>query len=109
MNTGEWFYADYDSITIASKVDKYRWHFGTYSGTAGDALRYDTGLHYLEDMQFSTGDSDNDKSLLNCASIFNSPWWLNWCFEASLTGNYGSIDYQWLYTGQPAGFGANDN
>ena len=103
LDTGEWFYADYDSITIASEVDKYRWHFGTYQGNAGDALRYDTADHLLEDMMFTTCDSDNDRAYgENCACVYTGGWWMNYCFEASLTGNSRTDDYDWLAVSQPS-------
>ena len=106
--TGEWFYADYDTITVAAEADKYRWHFGNYSGNAGDGLRFNETRWNLNDMMFTTCGSDNDnQSGRNCGCKYISGWWMNSCYFASLTGQYGTPNYQWCSEGQPAGFGSN--
>ena len=110
-DTGEWFYADYDTITIAAEADKYRWHFGSYSGNAGDGLRYNPTRWNLNDMMFTTCDSGNDKKSgsrwPNCGCQYQNGWWYNDCFYASTTHLYGTINYQWCSDGQPAGFGSD--
>ena len=97
--SGQWYYADYDQITIASEANKYRWHFGTYTGDAGDALRYSTNWN-LQDMLFSTSDSSN-----GYCTTYHFGWWYNNCFYASVTGDYTSHNYCWYSSSQPAGFG----
>lgn len=101
-STGQWYYADYDGLVVDSEVHKYRWYFGNYSGDAGDALmHYETdSVHVLQDMMFTTCDSDNDNSVENCGCKFSSGWWFNNCFWASTTGIYGTGDYCW-YPNEP--------
>ena len=104
LDDGNWYIADYDSIVIDSESGKYRWHFGNYSGNAGDSLRFgDT--HILQDQLFSTCDVDSDThAWTNCACTYESGWWFDNCYMASVTGVYGTIDYIWADPNQPVGF-----
>ena len=105
LNDSNWYFADYDSIVIDSESGKYRWHFGNYSGNAGDSLRFGT-TKILQNQTFSTCDVGGDtRAWTNCACTYASGWWFNSCFMASLTGAYGTQDYQWAYPSQPVGFG----
>ena len=91
-NTGEWFYADYDTIIVAAETDKYRWHFGNYSGNAGDGLRYNPTKWNINDMMFTTRDSENDKQpSCNCECTYES-WWYNDCYYATITAQYGTMN-----------------
>ena len=103
---GNWYNADYDSIVVQSEVNKYKWHFGNYSGNAGDALRYDTGQWNLQDMKFTTCDSWNDLAPSNCGCKWSNGWWMNYCYQTSLNGVYGTAGYEWCAKSQPAGFGS---
>ncbi|KAH8392315.1 hypothetical protein KR215_005839 [Drosophila sulfurigaster] len=48
---------------------------GKFNGTAGDGMRDN------ENMKFSTFDQDNNNDdFFNCANLFESGWWYNYCF-----------------------------
>ncbi|XP_076876079.1 fibrinogen like 1B isoform X1 [Brachyhypopomus gauderio] len=91
---GEKSYAVYDKFRVASEKDKYRLHFGMYSGRAGDALS--GGSSMVEQwsashsgMQFSTRDQDNDRYLQgSCASENKGGWWYNRCHAANINGRF---------------------
>lgn len=63
--------------------DKYRLHYGTYSGQAGDALSGGANMveqwsasHY--GMQFSTIDQDHDRYRQGSCAVENrGGWWYN--------------------------------
>lgn len=67
-------YARYDSFLIGCEQEQYMLKsLGTYSGNAGDSLKYN-----LYD-KFSTYDYDNDDwSGGNCANYYESGWWYKW-------------------------------
>ncbi|RUS73925.1 hypothetical protein EGW08_018315 [Elysia chlorotica] len=79
-------FALYDKFVIDSEDDKYKLHVGTYSGTAGDSLKYHNGY------SFSTFDKDNDKSSGNCAVENTGAWWYNVCHYSNLNGKWGAAD-----------------
>ena len=91
---GQWRQADYDNITIDSEKNRYQWHFGEYSGDAGDALRYNDDKWNLPDMPLSTCDHTATSF---CTGKYKCGWWFNNCMQASLTCGYNrSKSYQWL-------------
>lgn len=62
--------------------DHYRLTFGTYVGTAGDALSgsYQVGVSEWashQGIKFSTYDQDNDNYKGNCAQEDKGGWWFN--------------------------------
>ncbi|XP_062131952.1 fibrinogen-like protein 1 isoform X3 [Drosophila sulfurigaster albostrigata] len=77
-------YAHYDNFIIDSDEDEYRLNsLGSYSGNAGDALRYN-----LRD-KFTTFDWDNDNwSYGNCAKYYSSGGWFNLYANSNLFGKY---------------------
>ena len=76
-------YTEYSSFSVAGENDFYRVLFDDYSGTAGDALTYNSGCN------FSTWDADHDKSPSdNCAEQSFGGWWYNSCLQADLNGLY---------------------
>ncbi|XP_077098837.1 fibrinogen like 1B isoform X2 [Siphateles boraxobius] len=87
-------YAMYDSIRVSDEKDKYRLHYGMYSGQAGDALS--GGSNMVEQwsashngMQFSTRDQDHDRYLQgSCAAENRGGWWYNRCHAANLNGRF---------------------
>ena len=96
-----WHEAYYDLIKIDSEAQNYRWHFGLYSGDAGDALRYDNKEWNLQDMEFATCDHPGSRGPY-CPCKYSSGWWYKGCMEASLTAkNYADENgYEWNAPGQ---------
>ena len=82
-------YALYSSFTVSGAADKYRLRVSRYSGTAGDAMYYNSRY------RFSTYDRDNDGNIYHffCARHFGSPWWHFSCTYAHLNGNYHSTRF----------------
>ncbi|XP_052423709.1 fibrinogen like 1B [Carassius gibelio] len=91
---GERSYALYDNFRVTDEKDKYRLHYGMYSGQAGDALS--GGANMVEQwsashngMQFTTRDQDHDRYLQgNCAVENRGGWWYNRCHAANLNGRF---------------------
>ncbi|XP_078028597.1 fibrinogen like 1B isoform X2 [Epinephelus lanceolatus] len=91
---GKRSYAFYENFRITDEADKYRLHYGMYSGQAGDALTGGGGMveqwsACLSGMQFSTRDQDNDRYLQgSCAQENKAGWWFNRCHAANLNGKF---------------------
>ncbi|XP_061541460.1 fibrinogen-like protein 1 [Phycodurus eques] len=86
-------YAEYRNFQVADEKDNYRLTFGTYTGTAGDALsgNYQAGVSDWashQGIQFSTYDKDNDNYQGSCAQEDKGGWWFNKCHSAHLNGKY---------------------
>ncbi|KAM4621405.1 fibrinogen-like protein 1 [Polymixia lowei] len=86
-------YAEYTGFKVANEQDHYQMAFGTYSGTAGDALsgNYQADVSVWashQGMRFSTYDQDNDNYNGNCAQEDKGGWWFNRCHSANLNGLY---------------------
>uniref|UniRef100_A0A8C4EV98 Fibrinogen-like protein 1 n=1 Tax=Dicentrarchus labrax TaxID=13489 RepID=A0A8C4EV98_DICLA len=86
-------YAEYKNFKVANEKDHYRLTFGTYVGTAGDALSGGYQVDVSEwashqAMKFSTYDQDNDNYKGNCAQEDKGGWWFNKCHSAHLNGMY---------------------
>ncbi|KAK1888362.1 Fibrinogen-like protein 1, partial [Dissostichus eleginoides] len=69
-------YAEYKNFQVANEKDHYRLAFGSYVGTAGDALSgsYQVGASEWashQGIKFSTHDKDNDNYKGNCAQEDN--------------------------------------
>ncbi|XP_050098287.1 ficolin-2-like [Anopheles aquasalis] len=76
-------YARYSGFQISDESDLYRMNIlGTYSGTAGDAMRRCLG------MAFSTLDKDNDIFAASCAVQYTGAWWYSNCHDSNLNGQY---------------------
>ncbi|XP_046577261.1 fibrinogen-like protein A isoform X2 [Haliotis rubra] len=84
VTNGSAYHAFYNSFSVAGEADKYRVSFMGYSGNAGDSFGNHNGL------QFSTYDSDNDKSLRNCAQMYKGGWWYHKCYDVNINGLYGN-------------------
>ncbi|RUS70299.1 hypothetical protein EGW08_021938 [Elysia chlorotica] len=93
---GESKFANYGTFSIDGEEEKYKLHVGSYSGTAGDSLKYHNGQN------FSTFDQDNDLGPIgNCAKRYYGAWWYKYCHQSSLNGNlgpYNTKDLIWLGT-----------
>ncbi|XP_005377614.2 PREDICTED: fibroleukin [Chinchilla lanigera] len=92
-------YAVYDHFYVANEFLKYRLHVGSYSGTAGDALRF--SKHYNHDLKFfTTPDRDNDRYPSgNCGRYYSSGWWFDACLSANLNGKYYHQKYRGVRNG----------
>lgn len=89
---GRYAFAHYSEFAIDGEREKYKLSkLGSYSGKAGDYLRYHEG------MPFSTPDSAKE-----CAS-YRGGWWFDSCFKSHLNGQYGRNDTYGLIwgTGNP--------
>ena len=76
-------FAKYGRFSIGNEQAQYRLEVSSYSGTAGDSLRYHNN------MAFTTKDRDNDRySSANCAVEFTGAWWYNDCQYSNLNGKY---------------------
>ncbi|CAH1780697.1 unnamed protein product [Owenia fusiformis] len=78
-------YAEYQTFDFNDKKDKYRITIDSYSGTAGDSMKYSNH------MRFTTKDSDNDNYVGNCALVFGEPHWYDTCgndVKGSIFGMY---------------------
>ncbi|BFZ21239.1 hypothetical protein BsWGS_24278 [Bradybaena similaris] len=78
------YFAHYLNFTVADELSKYRLFVRAYTGTAGDSFTYHSG------MMFSTYDSDNDNSSMNCASNLFGAWWFGDCNFSNLNGLWGA-------------------
>ena len=97
---GNTAHAKYQSFWIGGSGSRYTLFVNGYSGTAGDAMTYSSG------MRFTTKDRDNDlHTSANCAVLEFGAFWHRNCRYASLNGPYstqatvptnqGIIWYQW--------------
>ncbi|XP_035788558.1 ficolin-2-like [Anopheles albimanus] len=76
-------FARYNRFQISDESDLYRLNIlGTYSGTAGDAMRR------CLNMAFTTSDRDNDIFATNCAVLYTGAWWYSNCHDSNLNGQY---------------------
>ena len=76
-------YARYTTFTVSTATDSYRLLVSGYSGTAGDAMSYNSG------QQFTTKDRDHDQwSGGNCATYYKGPWWHTNSNYANLNSKY---------------------
>ena len=80
-----YMYAIYNSFHIGDVASNYSLSIGSYSGTAGDSM---TGIHNLNNMQFTTYDRDNDVCSCNCADDRQGAWWFRSCSHSNLNGRY---------------------
>jgi hypothetical protein len=85
--SGETAYAEYDEFAIGNEDSGYKLYVRGYTGTAGDALSYESG------MKFSTYDRDNDIYSKKCAVMYHGAWWYNHCHNSNLNGDYGNKGY----------------
>ncbi|XP_063954081.1 ficolin-1-like [Lytechinus pictus] len=77
--------ATYKPFRVGNESVNYKLEIGSYSGSAGDALRVHHGNG------FTTKDRDNDLCIHNCGVLFNSGWWFRKCLTSNLNGIYTDI------------------
>lgn len=88
-------FAEYGDFSIQNRDDKYRIHLASYDSqsTAPDSLlKNEKGPGYVDGMQFSTIDEDNDGLNINCAKMYPGGWWFNKCHSNCLNCLHSSLD-----------------
>ncbi|KAK5867566.1 hypothetical protein PBY51_012041 [Eleginops maclovinus] len=81
-------YAQYENFRVAGEHGRYRLTVGGYSGTAGDALRFNK-MYDHHNRAFTTPDRDHDRYPSgNCGAYYSSGWWFDACMAANLNGRY---------------------
>ncbi|XP_041852576.1 cell surface glycoprotein 1-like [Melanotaenia boesemani] len=81
-------YAQYAQFRVAGERLRYRLTVGGYSGTAGDALRFNK-MYDHNNRAFTTPDKDHDRYPSgNCGAYYSSGWWFDACMAANLNGRY---------------------
>ena len=88
-------FAKYGIFRVGSESTKYELTVGSYSGSAGDSLSYDSAS------SFTTMDSDNDDKNDNCAVNSVGAWWYKSSNDSNLNGQYmgpGKKDSEWCGT-----------
>ncbi|XP_071758426.2 uncharacterized protein tnxba [Centroberyx gerrardi] len=76
-------YAHYSNFTIDTEEKHYTIMASSYTGTAGDSMRYHNGR------PFSTRDKDPDTLGIHCARAYMGGWWYKNCYKTNLNGLYG--------------------
>ncbi|XP_051858743.1 angiopoietin-related protein 4-like isoform X2 [Drosophila albomicans] len=80
--------ARYDDFKISDEDNGYALSLGKFNGTIVDSMRYN------ENMKFSTFDHDNDNADDdNCAIIYESGWWYNYCSTCNLNAPYEDLHW----------------
>ncbi|XP_028263200.1 proteoglycan 4-like [Parambassis ranga] len=81
-------HAQYEQFKVANERWRYRLTVGGYSGTAGDALRFNKRYDH-NNRAFTTPDRDHDRYPSgNCGAYYSSGWWFDACMAANLNGRY---------------------
>ncbi|ESN99594.1 hypothetical protein HELRODRAFT_84296, partial [Helobdella robusta] len=88
-NSGKGLYDEYSKVTIYPESSKYRIVLGAFTSGTTNVMNDPASYYIHNGMNFSTPDSDNDKSSSNCASTFSSGWWFNDCHAINLNGLFG--------------------
>ncbi|XP_060666726.1 fibrinogen-like protein 1 [Drosophila nasuta] len=79
------FNARYDGFKISDEDNGYALSLGNLISTP-----FGDGMRNTENMKFSTFDHDNDNDDDdNCAIIYESGWWYNYCNTCHLNAQYG--------------------
>ncbi|XP_028306216.1 titin-like [Gouania willdenowi] len=92
-------YAQYKPFRVASERLHYRLTVGAYSGTAGNALRFNQKYEH-NNRAFTTPDRDHDRYPSgNCGAYYSSGWWFDACMAANLNGRYYKGSYKGVRDG----------
>uniref|UniRef100_A0A669EZN6 Fibrinogen C-terminal domain-containing protein n=1 Tax=Oreochromis niloticus TaxID=8128 RepID=A0A669EZN6_ORENI len=92
-------YAQYEQFKVASERLRYRLTVGSYSGTAGNALRFSKNYDH-SNRAFTTPDRDHDRYPSgNCGAYYSSGWWFDACMSANLNGRYYDGRYKGVRNG----------
>ncbi|CAC5423047.1 Fibrinogen-like protein 1,Fibrinogen-like protein A,Tenascin,Ryncolin-2,Ryncolin-4,Techylectin-5A,Tenascin-N, Angiopoietin-related protein 7,Ficolin-2,Ryncolin-1,Tenascin-R,Ryncolin-3,Ficolin-1 [Mytilus coruscus] len=85
-NKNEKRYAAYKQFSIGDAASKYKLSVGSYSGNAGDSMKFHNG------MLFSSTDQDNDQAGGDCVKRYG-PWWHKHCCTSALNNKLSSNLY----------------
>jgi len=92
-DTGNWYYAEYNTFRVLSEADNYTLQVGGFSGNTG----YDVFSRYHNGEQFSTIDRDNDgTSSHSCAAWLGSGFWYNACAVSPVNAAHNTGRFLWL-------------
>lgn len=80
---GREVYAEYERFQLGSEEQRYRLSLSGYNGTAGRQSSL-----FLQGINFSTRDADNDNCLCKCAQMLSGGWWFDACGVSNLNGIY---------------------
>ncbi|CAC5362613.1 Fibrinogen-like protein A,Ryncolin-4,Angiopoietin-related protein 7,Ficolin-3,Ficolin-1-B,Ficolin-2,Ryncolin-1,Tenascin-R,Fibrinogen-like protein 1,Tenascin-X,Tenascin-N,Ryncolin-3,Tenascin,Fibroleukin,Fibrinogen C domain-containing protein 1,Ryncolin-2,Fibrinogen beta chain,Angiopoietin-related protein 2,Angiopoietin-2,Microfibril-associated glycoprotein 4,Fibrinogen alpha chain,Ficolin-1-A,Ficolin-1,Angiopoietin-4 [Mytilus coruscus] len=81
--------AKYETFVVGDASSQYKLTVGSYSGNAGDALKYHNGR------KFSAVDRDNDSNSKSCVKDWG-PWWHGNCSNSALNN---AIRDKWYWYG----------
>lgn len=92
-------HAQYQLFKVGSERLRFRLSVDGYSGTAGDAFRFNS--HYDHNNRpFTTPDRDNDRYPSgNCGLYYSSGWWFDACLAVNLNGRYYKGHYKGVRDG----------
>ncbi|VDI41924.1 Hypothetical predicted protein [Mytilus galloprovincialis] len=85
-------YATYKQFSIGDAASKYKLSVGSYSGNAGDSMKYHNGR------VFSATDQDNSS---DCVKKYG-PWWHGACCWSALNKKFSSNFYWHTFSGHTA-------
>ncbi|XP_033751838.1 angiopoietin-related protein 1-like [Pecten maximus] len=82
---GGFRYAEYTNFQIEDETNNYKLVIGTYTGTAGDAMRTQNGT------EFRINGGDHARLVYNSCdvNIQSGGWWINDCNHANLNSVHG--------------------
>ena len=86
LANGTNIFLQYEQFKVASAKDKYKLTIGGFRGTTTDPMAVHNG------MNFTTKDTDKDKSGGNCALLYGlktpiGGWWYNHCWNDDIAPN----------------------
>ncbi|XP_006881738.1 PREDICTED: angiopoietin-4 [Elephantulus edwardii] len=85
---GNTAYAQYKTFRVGSEEQLYRLFLSGLNGTAGRQ----SGL-FMQGVNFSTRDADNDICHCHCAQLLSGGWWFDACGGSNLNGVYYTFNY----------------
>ena len=81
-NNKSWSYLHYNQFSVGSAIERYLLTVGGLTGVGTDWFTDKSKSH--SGMKFSTPNNDNDKDSGNCADVYKSGWWYNFCYHINI-------------------------